>query len=90
MMITQYRSTSSPPPPSKMLTISTLELASRLTLMLASILTWGRGEGGDTIFEHAPPPLPRFNDVKKTALLVGQGFLNADALTGFLALSDDY
>ena len=44
MMITQYRSTSSPPPPSKTLTISTLELASRLTLMLASILTWGRGE----------------------------------------------
>ena len=39
MMITQYRSTSSPPPPSKMLTISTLELASRLTLELARMLT---------------------------------------------------
>ena len=39
-MITQNRSTSSPPPPSKTLTISTLDLASRLTLMLASLLTW--------------------------------------------------
>ena len=39
MMFSQYRSTSSPPPPSEMLTISTLELVSRLTLELARMLT---------------------------------------------------
>ena len=54
MMITQYRSTSSPPPPSKTLTISTLELASRLTLMLASILGGGGGRGEEPCGPYNP------------------------------------